>query len=219
MDRTMNQADLNAAMRGFVRGRLERHPVKDVPFDVGRVAAIAAMREGIRAEEGGGGMCHLVTEALAHERGWGRLAVSYLATDGVIVSDGHYVNLLGDGSILDATADQFGEGHGVRLLRPDDPEYGRYRPEFDDDYNPDTAPELAAWKPAWNGETDWDAHIRVAGERGYGWWLDDPRDMLAYLAQRRAHAEADQFSIGDVRLLDRWVEEIETRFGAGGLAP
>lgn len=215
----MDQDSLNAAMQGFVRGCLARHPVKGGSYAAGQEEAIVSMREAIRAEEGGGGMCHRVTEALAHDRGWGRLAVSYLATDGEIVTDGHYVNLLADGSILDATADQFGEGHGVRLLRPDDPEYGRYRPEFDEDYNPGTAPELSAWKPAWNGETDWDAHIRIGGERGYGWWLDDPREMLDYLERRRAHAEADQFSIGDVRLVDRWVVEIETRFGAGALAP
>ena len=216
---TMDQKALNEAMRGFVRHALDRQPVRSKGGFGDMLPHVLALRAETRIENGGGGMCHLVTEALAHERGWGRLPVSYLDADGEIVSDGHYVNLLADGTIVDPTADQFGEGHDVRVLPPDDPEYGRYRPEFDSDYNPGDVAELSAWKPAWTGETDWDAHIRISGERGFGWWVEDPTELLAYLGQRRAYAQADDFSGQDVALVDRWVAEIESRFAMGAPAP
>lgn len=219
MPESLDLPALDDAMRGFVRRELTRRPPRSTGADIEDMPRILAFRAETRLENGGGGMCHLVTEALAHERGWGRLAVTYLSADGEIVTDGHYVNLLADGTIVDPTADQFGEGHDVRILRPDDPGYGRYRPEFDIDYNPGTAPELAAWEPAWAGETDWDAHVRLSQERGHGWWVQDPQDLLTYLGQRRAYAEADAFSHGDVRLVDRWVGEIESRFGAGAPSP
>lgn len=212
---SFNQAARNDAMREFVLGLASHATVPPGLSVAGYMDEIKAMRDGIRAEMGGGGMCHMVTEWLQGEKGLGRLPVSYLDREGVIISDGHYVNFLPDGTIVDATADQFGEGHDVRVLAPSDPEYGRYRPEFDSDYNPSTAPELAAWIHGWTGETDWDASDRILKERGFGWWVDDPTDLLDYLERRRAYAEADLLSQPDMRLCDRWSDEVRSRFGAG----
>ena len=49
------------------------------------------------------------------------------------------MNLLPDGSILDATADQLGEGKDVIVVHPSDKNYHRYRPEFSHDSMPITA--------------------------------------------------------------------------------
>lgn len=143
------------------------------------VGAIEAMREEIRADEGGGGMCHLVSEWLWDQQGWERLAVAYLDPKGTVICAGHLINALPDGSLLDSTADQFGEGHSVRLLQPSDPDYGRYRPEFDDEVNPTRYQEFKDF--FWSGKPDFDLQDDVRAERGYGWWVQDPSALLAYL--------------------------------------
>lgn len=168
---------------------------------------IRSLRSRFREAEGGGGMCHAVSEDLGRSRGWTPLSVGYLSLDGTVICAGHYVNVLRDGTLLDATADQFGEGHDIRVLRPGDAEYGRYRPEFYEDYHPGIEPvELAAWARDWNGDVDCDAQDIATDERGAAWWLDDPTPRLDFLRSQVAlgasHSDSDLLS-------DRMETEIE----------
>lgn len=143
------------------------------------VDKLRALREEVRISEGGGGMCHVMMEILWKEKGWEGLSVSYLDPQGLVICAGHCINFLPDGSILDSTADQFGEGHDVRILRPQDPEYGRYRPEFYQDFDPVQSEEARAF--FWNGVWDCEAQDQMVSQRGRGWWLADKSLYAAYL--------------------------------------
>lgn len=171
------------ALHAFIIAHLG-HNLAGSPWDPVLIAYIEQMREETRVEQQGGGMCHLVSEWLEHDHQWLRLPVSYLSAAGELICAGHYVNVLPDGSIVDATADQFGEGHSVRHLKPDDPAYGQFRPEFDSDYNPTKCAELAAF--AWDGRDDFDADNILYEERGPGWWLEDKSAYIAYLRHQVA---------------------------------
>lgn len=146
-------------------------------------------RHECRVENGGGGSCHLVTEWLEHEFGLERMAVSFLTPDGTLAVSGHYVSLAADGTIVDATADQFGQGHDVRILRPDDPDYGLYRPEFYDSWNPQTEEKLAAWRAFPGAEHGWDdfsAQTALTEDRGRDWWLEDRSERVRWLERDAA---------------------------------
>lgn len=169
-----------------------------------------AARSRIRAEEGGGGMCHLVTEWLEDRCGWERLGVSYLSPRGEVICSGHYVSLLPDGSIFDPTSDQMGEGRDFALIGPDEAGYGRYRPEFDGDFNPAIAPEASRWASLWTGEADHEAQDRLRRERGYGWWTADKSAMISYWEAQIAlmvSEGANQWSC-DVEDARRRIQEI-----------
>jgi hypothetical protein len=152
------------------------------------VDEIEVLREEIRRAEGGGGMCHFVTEVLQMRYGWERLSVSYLTSDGeIICGGGHVVNILPDGSILDPTRDQFGEGHSVSLIPSSSDEIGRYRTEFYDDFNPghpDAGDLLAGWADAYDGRTDAQIEEDMQSERGHSWWLADKTLIEAYHKQQ-----------------------------------
>jgi hypothetical protein len=182
------------------------------------LAEVRSLRERVRVAEGGGGMCHFVSEILASERRWAQLSVGYLSLDGAMICASHYVNVLGDGTLLDATADQFGEGHDIRIVRPDDPEYGRYRPEFYEDYNPGIDPvALADWLPDWIGLIDFDAQDVVDGERGPAWWLDDPTPRIEFLRSQIALANGKKRGHGPTAMMEDEIEGIET--GLAGSSP
>lgn len=156
-----------------------------VTIDSGFIRHVAGERERIRAEEGGGGYCHYVTEILEVENGWTRLPVSYLDLAGEVICAGHYVSVLPDGSLLDPTRDQFGEGHDVSLIQADSDDYARYRPEFMSDWHPghvdDVDGLLKDWLPDFSGIDDFDAQDALRQTRGEGWWLDDKTFLIAYL--------------------------------------
>ena len=145
-------------------------------------AAIRSLRTEVRKEEGGGGMCHVMMEVLWLKNDWEGLSVSYLDPWGRVICCGHCINILPDGSLLDSTADQFGEGHDVRLLAPGDPEYGRYRPEFDEDFHPGQCEEAARFY--WTGLLDHQAQDRMTQQLGHGWWLEDKQRYLKYLREQ-----------------------------------
>jgi hypothetical protein len=156
---------------------------------------IETLREEIRQEEGGGGMCHVVTEVLQMRYGWERLSVSYLTGDGqIICGGGHVVNVLPGGSVLDPTRDQFGEGHSVSLIPADSNEIGRYRTEFYEDYHPghaDVGSQLDGWADAFDGKPDWQVQDDLRAARGDYWWLDDLSHIEAYNARQRAYEEGN----------------------------
>jgi hypothetical protein len=155
------------------------------------VDEIETLREEIRRAEGGGGMCHFVTEVLQARYGWERLSVSYLTIEGeVICGGGHVVNILPDGSVLDPTRDQFGEGHSVSLIPADAEEIGRYRTEFYEDFHPrhpDAGDMLEGWADAFDGRTDAEVQDDTLAERGDGWWLADKAMLLAFRADMACH--------------------------------
>lgn len=155
------------------------------------VDEIETLREEIRLEEGGGGMCHFVTEVLQNRYGWERLFVSYLTTEGeIICGGGHVVNILPDGSVLDPTRDQFGEGHSASLVPAASDEIGRYRTEFYEDFHPrhpDAGDLLDGWADAFDGRTDAEVQDDMLAERGNGWWLADKTMLQAFLADMACH--------------------------------
>lgn len=67
------------------------------------------------------GGCGWLSEIIERDYGWLCEGGCYLTPAGHI---DHFWNLLPDGSILDASADQFGEnGDGIRISNPNDPRY------------------------------------------------------------------------------------------------
>src|SRR6266403_582398 len=102
------------------------------------LAFIRKMREEIRCGEGGGGYCHFVSEIIYNKFGWEQAGGVYCSAEGEPICSSHRWNILPDGAILDATADQLGEDDIV-LIPVDDPRHKRYRLEYDIDYNPGLA--------------------------------------------------------------------------------
>lgn len=150
------------------------------------ISDIEKVRQEIRAEEGGGGMCHLVSEYLQSKfPDWERLYMSYLTTDGeLICAGGHVVNLLPDGSILDSTRDQFGEGFSVSHIKIDSDEIGRYRPEFYQDYypgHPDIGGSLDMYLDHYSGTPD---DQLPEPSKTPGWWLADTTLYEQYLSEQ-----------------------------------
>lgn len=157
------------------------------------VSEIEQLREEIRAEEGGGGMCHVVSEIMSDRRGWPMLSVTYLSEDGSVICAAHVVSLLPDGSILDHTRDQFGEGHSVSFIKAGSPEIGRYRPEFYEDFHPghpdDDTGVMSPWLDSYAGHTDYEEQDRMREERGRGWWLADLTLLDEYDERQRNYGE------------------------------
>lgn len=180
-------------MQSYIQNMLksdEGSPNKVLPWRKDLVPAIEQLRTDIRQEEGGGGMCHVVTEILETQKGWTRLPVTYLSEGGEVVCAGHLVSILPDGSLLDPTADQLGEGFSVRRIEPGDPALGRYRPEFDEEVNPVAYPEAFAGF-FWDGVEDLIQNDRLHEERGPGWWLQDKSLYMAYLADQALMGNSD----------------------------
>jgi len=89
------------------------------------------LRDEVRLGEGGsreyslaGGRCGIVAEEIAVRFRWREFYGLYRLPDGRL--EEHAWNDLPDGTILDATADQFEEGHDIRVVPSGHPEYRRY---------------------------------------------------------------------------------------------
>ena len=204
--------DLNEnarAMHDYALAMAKANSRSASPWRKNYIPDIERLREEIRVEEGGGGMCHVVTECLTAQYGWERIPVSYLDTLGRVICCGHLISVLPDGSLLDPTADQMGEGYSVRVLKPADPDYGRYRPEFDEDINPSVAmyaKEFGVFY--WNGQSDGTNQDAMRRRLGEGWWLEDKRAYLAYLRRqvelggdcyRRCMTAVERLAAGNAR--------------------
>lgn len=161
------------------------------------------LREALRIEEGGGGMCHFVSEWIEYHYGWRREGGVYVSRDGEVIVDAHYWNVLPDGSILDATADQTGEGKDIAIIPPNDPDHGRYAEEWYDDWHP----QLPHWKANpkrigvrkpehFTGKMDYDLAAEIQQERGPVWWVTHPDQYRAYLEQQLRYAEATNHDLG-----------------------
>lgn len=137
------------------------------------IALIRQERHSNRLAEGGGGMCHYLSEYLANEYGWRRESGSYLSAAGEVISgDGHYWNYLPDGSLLDATADQWCEGYDIRVIAPTSSEFDRYRWAFTLDYHPDFP------TGGYLGPYDHELENQLREDRGDYWWVPSGLDDL-----------------------------------------
>ena len=176
------------------------------------LAVFRGIRESSRAANGGGGMCHEVSDWIEAERDWERRAGTLLSPDGEVCASGHFWNVLPDGSILDCTADQLGEGHDVLVVAPGDPAHGRW----DEERSAEWHPGLPEWNPAsrgmrdgiaWDGESDDAAMERLVAARGHHWWATDPAQLERYLRDQIAHAEAHAARYGSSGYLG-WVRTV-----------
>jgi hypothetical protein len=155
-----------AYFKSFARGT----PLESLSKDV--ITSIEALRTSIR-KESPGGMCELVGECLQERYQWEPMVVSYLSEDGRIICADHTVVILQDGSLLDATRDQFGEGHSVSLIKTGSQEMGRYRPFFHEDWHPghpdDIDGDLSAWLPTYTDKNDYELQDETKRILGEGW--------------------------------------------------
>jgi hypothetical protein len=154
------------------------------------VQVLTELRDRVRANAGGGGCCHLVADEIETLFGWPRFSGSYLATSGDVICSAHVWNLLPDGAVLDATADQFGETEMVRVVESDSLDHRRYRLEWYEEFNPGTHPNIPQPLRAWAGELDGEQETRLLKERGRAWWLADTNLLDLFTAvQTRLGAE------------------------------
>lgn len=153
---------------------------------------IRKMREEIRCGEGGGGYCHILADVIEDEFGWQKSGGTYCSGGDEPICSAHRWNLLPDGAILDATADQLGDDDIV-IIPKGDPRHRRYRYEYDVDYNPTLAadyPELHGVPYSGKYDAEWENELNAA--RGRDWWATDEQKerLKAYRAQQRAYAKA-----------------------------
>jgi hypothetical protein len=148
---------------------------------------IRRIRHEVRCAEGEGGQCGFVAEIIMNRFRWPMHGGTYCNDIDEPICNDHVWNVLPDGTILDATADQMGLGHDIRIVEPSDPDFRKYRFEWNDDYHPDSEdyPELKGVK--WSGkfDTDWADELRQ--ERGRDWHVTDPEQYARYQQQVAAY--------------------------------
>ena len=149
------------------------------------ISQIEKWRHMCRIDNQGGGACHLVSEIIEAEWGFEREDGTYCTPDQRDICVGHYWNLLPDGSILDATADQFGEGHSIRLISPGDPEYTRYHPRFPRDFDYDDEEEFNRLVDLDNQR--YEKSQQYTKKHGEGWWLKDKTELNKYQDTQRKY--------------------------------
>ncbi len=150
--------------------------------------AIRLIRHEVRCEEGDGGQCGWVAEIIMNRFGWDMHGGTYCNDVDEPICNDHSWNILPDGAILDATADQMGLGHDIRIVEPSDPDFPKYRTDWHEDYNPgmsDEYPELKDVK--WSGKLDMDWANELRRERGREWHVTDPKQYAKYKRQVAAY--------------------------------
>lgn len=152
---------------------------------------IRKMREKVRAEEGGGGYCHVMSEIIMDVFGWKWFSGTYTDPKDDPICPAHVWNILPDGALLDSTADQFGEGHDIRIIEKNDPDHPRYRYEWMQDYHPDhpDADDDVRGKK-WSKQYDFERAIRLDKQRGRYWWLKNKALIKAYEKKQREYEKA-----------------------------
>jgi hypothetical protein len=180
-----------AYFKPFARGI----PLNELSDDI--IAEIEKLRATVR-EESPGGMCEIVSECLQQRYQWTPMVVSYLSEDGRIICADHTLVILPDGSLLDATRDQFGEGHSVSLIKAGTQEMGRYRPFFHEDWHPghpdDTDGDLSAWLPTYTDKNDYDLADETKLKLGDGWWVDDKTLLATFYNENGYIAESEDLA-------------------------
>ena len=152
------QPAISRRMIGYLR-TLRQHVRRDACYDPGTAG------------------CSQSTEFLEARFGWPRMCGTYLSKTLEPLGD-HCWNFLADGSIIDITADQFKEpGYGgIKIVRPNNPEYYRYRTEYGVDYypggqHPDPAvEEPLPSDPMFTGKYDPEMSNLASAARSKYWW-------------------------------------------------
>jgi hypothetical protein len=143
-----------------------------------RIASLFARstRHAERDANGGGGQCWPVAMAVEQRFGWPMRSGAYTTLAGEVICEAHYWNEIPGVGLFDATADQFCEGHDVRVITSTCAESRRCRPEWYQDWNPASDPSCPTVLGCsrWGGELDGDQANRLRRERGDGWWVTDP---------------------------------------------
>lgn len=133
------------------------HPVAPDDLTVEDFAYITALVEDVRSDAGAGGQCSFVVDVLAHDFGWMGMGGFYHSPDGRVVGDHVWALHEPTNTIIDATADQFGEGAAIRILSATDPLAARYKQPWDE-----------AEDDAW-----WDAAGQNRNAEGEWWWVPE----------------------------------------------
>ncbi len=127
----MRLSDLHESLRSKKAPRRGYHPLITPEIK----EWLRRYRHNCRASEGSGGMCNFVSEVIDSNWGWRQMGGTYCSKDGYPVCTAHFWNILPDGTILDATADQLGKPD-IDIIPPSSPEHHRYRYEWSEHANP-----------------------------------------------------------------------------------
>ena len=151
-------------------------------FDQNQIAEIMAYRHHVRLNGCWGG-CYEVSCFIEHQFGHRRRDGVFRLTDGTPVFL-HSWNEGPEALVIDATADQFGIGHDLALMRPEDPDRAYYSARYTAALNPKVTPWLDG-RP-YVGAADRDYWQRRYDERrlGPGWWLDDNHAYCNWLRDK-----------------------------------
>jgi hypothetical protein len=163
-----------------------RHPTDPEELTAGHLDDIRAMVHRVRSDECHGGQCGFTSENLARQHGWPMYGGIYHARDGRPIGD-HVWNVHEpSGTIIDSTADQFGEGHDVRVLPPTHPDHARYRHADSDEHEEQLLDQARA----------------TTAQHGDYWWvpggMKDPH-VRAYTEKERHYRDGEPFKLDAVR--------------------
>lgn len=153
------------SFRSLVEARIKSRPSAE------DLTKIRRWRSNCRRLEGGGGYCHFVSEWIENTFGWEAHSGTFCSPGGDPVCTAHVWNILPDGSILDATADQLGQ-KDIMIIPKGSPMHARYRYEYSDDYHPNHPwyPETSGIE--WDGQFDIDKENALAKKHGSReWWM------------------------------------------------
>jgi hypothetical protein len=109
-----------------------RHPLVDP-----HIERIYAIIEQQRREHQLKSLCDIVSDELRRRFGWALEEGEYRGPEVAAESERstspywHAWNRLADGTVVDATANQFGDSDPIRVILPDDPRQQHYRKEPD----------------------------------------------------------------------------------------
>ena len=171
------------------------HPVKTSakelhPDDITseHIKAAEQVTHEVRQKEHAGGQCGFVVETLQHKHGWQGYSGVYHSKAGEPIGDHTWNVHEPTGTIIDATADQWGEGAvgGVRIVPPDHPDHSRYR-QAESEEEEDAMLERAR---------------ALRKERGDYWWAGgtEAPHVKAYLAKEKGYEGGDQKTSANVSL-------------------
>ncbi len=125
------------------------------------------------------GGCFEVACFIEYRYGWRRVDGVYGLPDGRPIFL-HSWNMMPDGSLVDGTADQFGEGHDIAVHPEGTPDFSRYREKYTAAHNPHETAWLAT--RAYSGMPDqvfWNEQ-EARKSLAPGWWLADTGLYLAW---------------------------------------
>ncbi|WP_377275398.1 hypothetical protein [Rhizobium sp. R86522] len=125
------------------------------------------------------GACFEVACFIEHQFDWRRIDGVYELPDGRPIFL-HSWNMMSDGTLVDGTADQFGEGRDIAIHPCGSPDHLRYRDRYTAAHNPLKTSWLAT-RP-YSGvpdQTFWDDE-EARRTLAPGWWISEPQPYVAW---------------------------------------